>query len=230
MRSPTRTFSRLAMMLAVALPFAGMSPPAHATVTATGDATFNGTAFLPKFPCPPPPPFGTGPCSGTFSGHWTGHLVGISGTSPYDVTWTTSGAAAIGASFTYAEWNCSAQLETALGIAIGTGTATVNPGQLQGKWQVVGETFARDIIGVSMTFNFAWTRLTTAAAITMTQPTLKLNVSGLGWQTVLTGADQHGVADFTPTSSSATTVPSCATPLTNVNGVIEGNLAFNGVS
>lgn len=202
------------------------SPVAAATV-ATGDASFTGTASLPTFPCPSPPPFGTGPCNGSFSGSWSGNLSGVAGTSPFDVTWSTSGSG-VSASFLYAEWQCAAGTETVLGIAQGSGTATAGPGQLQGKWQVPGEPFARDITAVSLSFTFAWTRLATSSVLVLNTSTLTLTVSGIGTVTVLTG-QQVGVAAFAPTSSSGVSgVPSCANPLTNVSGDIAGDIPLAG--
>jgi hypothetical protein len=113
-------------------------------------------------------------------------------------------------------------------VAQGTGSAVVNPGQLQGKWQVVGETFARDIVGVQFNFFFQWTRLANAAVLVLPTATLQVNVSGIGWRTVITSIPQSGLAEFVPTSESGSGVPSCANPLTNVTGTIAGLLPFAG--
>ncbi len=237
MRRRTRTTRALVAGIALAGALSGAyTTPASATTAAAGSATFEGTAFLPKFPCPPPPPFGTGPCIGSFTGQWAGHVAGVSGTSPFDVTWSTvpvSGSASpavVVSALTYAEWQCAAETETVLGIAQGSGTATVAPGQLQGKWQVVAEPFARDVVGVSLAFTFQWTRLGNTAALVFPSAVLQLNVSGLGWRTVISSALQGGVATFAPTSSSGGGVPSCTNPLTNVTGTIAGTVPLAGAA
>lgn len=238
MRNRFRRARALLLVVSVAMPLIGLSSePASAAVTTTGNMTFHGTAFLPTFPCPPPPPFGTGPCTGNFTGHWAGHLAGVSGTNAFDVTWATtptpvltptSSAMILVNSFQYAEWQCAAETETILGIAQGTGSADVVAGQLQGKWQQSNEAFARDITGITFTFSFKWTRIGNTAVLVLPTATLNLIVSGLPAQTVINNTQQVGAATFALTGSSNTVVPSCATPLTNVNGIIAGDLPLAG--
>lgn len=228
-----RKWSRLKILVlagSLMAPLLGLGAgPALATTATSGEAAFQGSASLPTFPCQPPAPFGNGPCNGTFSGQWAGHLSGVSGTSPFDVEWSTINSAGthVTASFTYAEWQCAEFAETILGIAQGTGTATVDPGQLQGKWQVVGESFARDIIGVNFTFSFKWTRVGTGAVLVLPSAVLQLNVSGIGWVTVITGLTQTGQAAFVPTTDGINGVPSC-TNQGSISGVIAGTLPFAG--
>ena len=227
-----RTLRRLGLIGVLVVPLVLTSAPAaHATTTAHGDAAFNGSAFLPKFPCSPPPPFGTGPCNGSFSGQWAGNLSGVAGTSPYAVTWDTHSASLpkVNASFSYFEFQCLASTELANGIAQGTGSAVADPGMVKGQWQVVGEPFARDIIGVTVTFSFQWSRVATAAVMTLSPATVQLNVSGLGLRTVSTAA-QLATATFVPQQSTGSGVPSCANPLTNVTGLIAGALPISGVA
>lgn len=232
MKSSWSRFRVLGLALALLTPIIGLGArPAGATTATVGSAVFRGTANLPTFPCPPPPPFGTGPCTGSFSGQWAGHIAGANGTNAFDVTWSTLDATApqvTVSNFQYAEWQCAGGTETILGVAQGTGSAVVNPGQLQGKYQIPGETFARDIIGVQFNFFFQWTRLANAAVLVLPTATMQINVSGMGWRTVITSIPQSGVAEFVPTSESGQGVPSCANPLTNVTGTIAGDLPFAG--
>jgi hypothetical protein len=199
-----------------------LAAPAAAAAPALGYLTVNGTASLPTFPCAPPPPFGNGPCAGSFAGSWTGHVAGVQGTSAYDVTW---GAGSVGASFQYSELQCLG-LETALGIAAGSGSASSGPGQVQGKWQVPGETFARDVYGVRLSFTFQWTRVGTSAVLVLSPFTLTLDVTGLSPQLVV-ASKQYGAATFAPTShQSGPTTPTCANPWTGVAGQIAGSVTI----
>jgi hypothetical protein len=203
--APTRAFS------VVEQPFLG-----------TGALVFKGTASLPTFPCPPPPPYGTGPCGGSFTGDWTGNMAGTDGRSTYNVAWAAP-AGRLNASFQYAEWQC-AGTETVLGLAIGTGTADALPGEVQGKWQVPGESFPRDIIRVTAAFTFNWVRVGTSAVLVLQPVNLTAEVAGLGPQTIV-NTTQAGVAAFVAThSSSPGGVPSCAQPLTGVDGTIAGTV------
>lgn len=186
----------------------------------TGGLAFDGTAELSTFPCPPPPPFGTGPCAGEFNGEWSGSLAGVSTRSAYQVTWSAP-PGSLHAAFDYAEWQCLG-LETVLGLATGTGTATAVPGQVQGKWQVPGEGFARDIVGVTATFEFDWIRVGTTATLLLDPVSLTLDVAGLGAQPVIT-SPQTGVAAFVATHTDTVGVPTCATPLA-VDGAIAGTV------
>lgn len=203
----------------------GQTPSATAATTTSGTVAFSGSAHLPTFPCPPPPPFGTGPCAGTFTGEWSGRLGGLAGTSPFEVAWTThaddTSSGAVDAVFDYSELQCLG-METAVGIAAGTGTAAAGPGEVQGKWQVPGEPFAHDITGLSATFDFQWTRVGTAAVLVFSQFAVTITVSGLPDQTVARGG-QAGAATFAfvpPTTG----VPTCAEPIPldgTIAGVIE---------
>lgn len=217
----------LVLATAMLVPFTTSPGPASATDAVSGDAAFAGTAFLPTFPCQPPPPAGNGPCSGSFNGQWTGHLSGVHQSSPFEVSWTTTTATspAVSASFYYWEVQCLAGTETVIGNAVGTGAATAVPGQVKGNWQQVGVDLPRDILEVSLTFSFQWTRVGTGAVLTLNPATLSLNVAGLGWKTVST-SEQDGTATFVPLTSTGTGVPSCANPLTNVTGAITGDLAL----
>lgn len=224
---------RIAVALAALVPFMATSaPPAQAAVVASGAAQFSGTASLPTFPCQPAPPFGNGPCTGDFGGDWVGHLSGVSGTSPFEVTWTTTDDPTPQITvndFTYAEWDCNLGVaETVLGIARGTGIATAGPGQIDGNWYVVPNTFPRDIINVELTFDFRWTRLATTAVIQLTRATMKLNVTGIGWVTVI-NSPQLATASFVPTNAAGGGVPSC-TNQHPVAGVISGALNFDGAT
>lgn len=182
-----------------------------------GTAAFQGSATLPTFPCSPQ----SGPCSGSFSGAWTGGLSGVSGTSVYSVAWSAPDGS-LNAAFQYSELQCLAGVETLVGTATGSGSATAQPGQVQGKWQVPGESFARDIIAVSIDFDFSWTRTATSATIILYPLSISLDVSGLGPQVVVSASEQAGSALFAPTSQSGSGVPTCDNPLTNVEGVIAG--------
>lgn len=198
----------------------------HITV-ATGDIVFRGDAALPRFPCEPPPPFGNGPCQGDFTGEWTGELVGTARADgdpePFQATWT-SGPGGLSAEFIYAEWDCQEDLATVLGIAQGEGTAISGPGQVDGRWIVPGEAFPRAINAVALDFEFTWTRVLTGAVISISPTALRMDVSGLGWQTVVTD-DQRALATFVPQQSGGTPhVPTCDDPLTNVTGTISGTV------
>jgi len=224
-----RGIAKLAAVAAMAAPLALFSAPiaAHASAEATGDAAFRGTASLPTFPCPPPPPFGSGPCSGSFTGSWSGSLSGVAGSSPFTVAWSTSNPLSVQANFSYYELQCLDGTETALGVAQGSGTAVAGPGEVQGKLQNVGETFPRDITGVSVAFSFSWTRVGNSAVISFSPITAQVFVAGSGWVTVLT-TPQTGTATFVPTQSTGTGVPSCANPLTGVAGIIAGDIPLAG--
>jgi hypothetical protein len=195
--------------------------PGAPTLLTLGEVAIHGTAALPKFPCEPPPPLGNGPCAGSFDGDWAANVSGIRNGNVFSATWNTASGHAIHAGFDYSEWQCLAGTETLLGIAAGTGSATVAPGELQGKWQVPGESFARDIVGATASFTFTWNRVATGAVLSLSPTTLSLDVAGLGPQVVVTGA-QLGVATLVVTSTGNTTVPMCGTPLTNVRGDIAG--------
>ena len=188
---------------------------------AVGEVGFRGTAHLPTFPCDRDPLAGD-PCpGGSFSGDWTAHVSGVKGSTPYEAVWTTATGEGVSATFSYTEWQCLEGTETVLGFATGRGTASAGPGEVNGEWQVPGESFGRDIIGASMTFDFRWTRVTNGAVITLQPATLTLEVAGLGGQTVVDG-EQQGTAAFLLRSSDNTTVPTCDSPLTNVQGDIAG--------
>jgi len=223
-----RGFRRLAAVAAIVAPLTLLSAPAaHAAVATTGDAVFTGAATLSKFPCQPPYPFGNGPCSGTFAGAWSGQISGVDGTSPFDVAWSTSNAQSVQASFSYYELQCLDGTETLLGVAQGSGVASAGPGQVQGKWQNPGDLFPRDVVGVSVSFGFSWTRVGNTAVMSFSPITAQLDVSGLGWVTVLTAA-QNGTAVFAPLQSSGTGVPTCTNQWTNVSGDIEGDIPLAG--
>jgi hypothetical protein len=210
----------IAAATAAALSCALFVAPGAGAAPAVGQITVNGSATLPVFPCAPPPPFGDGPCNGSFSGSWAGHVAGVHGTSAFDVTWA---AGTVSAGFTYSELQCLG-LETALGIANGTGSAYSGPGQVQGKWQVPGETFARDVYEVRTDFTFQWTRVGTSAVLVLTPFSLRLSVTGVGWQNVA-GPKQYGMATFAPTAhQSGPAAPTCADPWRGVSGLIAGGV------
>lgn len=190
-----------------------------------GQIAFNGTATLPTFPCPPPPPFGTGPCSGSFAGDWSADISGMSGTSVFHAAWATTTGTALDVAFQYSEWQCLTATESLLGLAVGGGTATAVPGQIQGKWQQPNETFARDVVGATMTFDFQWTRVLGNAVLTLEPVSLVLDVAGLGPKVVV-DREQTGIATFALTSTGNTTVPTCSTPLTDVEGAIAGSVSL----
>jgi hypothetical protein len=196
------------------------APPARATTTSAGGFNFAGTVNLPTFPCSPPPPFGTGPCAGNLRAQWSGHLAGVSGTSPFDVTWSAGGGA-MSATFNYSELQCLG-LELLLGMAQGTGTAVAAPGEVQGKWQVPGESFPRDVIGVTASFSFLWTRAGTTEVLSLAPFTLTLQVAGLADQTVVTGP-QFGVASFGLVPDSGP-FPDCGHPWRVNGGPIAGTV------
>jgi hypothetical protein len=198
-------------------------PASGHPLVATGGFAFHSPASLPAFPCSPPPPFGTGPCGGSFSGDWSGQLEGDNGDNPFSVAWSAP-AGRFQASFQYAEWQCLG-LETVLGIARGTATAVAEPGEVQGKWQVPGESFPRDIVRVMTAFSFDWVRIGASAALLIQPFSLSLEVAGMGTQTIVT-QPQTGTAAFVVTGAEGIggTVPSCAEPLTNVQGHVVGTI------
>lgn len=227
---------RLGVLLAALIPLLGLfNQPATAATVASGGAEFQGRARLDTFPCQPAPPFGNGPCNGSFSGDWGGHLNGVSGTSPFEVTWTTHDQAGapdnpqiVVDNFTYAEWDCNLGVaETVLGIARGTGSAWAEPGQIDGNWYVVPNTFPRDVIGLNLSFDFRWTRLGANALIQLTRATLSLDVTGIGWVVVI-DSPQVATAAFVPTTTHGD-VPSC-TNQHPVSGIIAGALNFDGAT
>lgn len=227
---------RLVLALSILVPLLGMTDRAAVAATAaSGGAAFSGTAELETFPCEPPPPFGNGPCTGDFTGDWAGHLSGVSGTSPFEVTWTTHDEPGDPADpdievydFTYAEWDCNLGVaETVLGIARGTGSATAGPGQIDGNWYVVPNTFPRDIVGLRLDFDFRWTRVGATAVIQLTRATLQLDVTGIGPATVI-DSPQAATAMFLPTTTGGG-APSCDNQH-EVTGLIAGALNFDSVT
>ena len=224
------------VLLVLVLNMVAMPSPASAAVATTGSATFNGTANLPKFPCEQPPPFGTGPCSGTFSGQWTGSASGTQGTSAFSVEWTTQTTQtnpppppAVSANFIYSEWSCFGGSELGIGQAEGTGSATAGPTHVRGEWQVAGEQFSRPITNLTLTFGFSWARVGQSAVIDLVPVSMKLTVSGFANPVTVISTPLKGYATFVPTSSGSNPhVPSCGEPLTNVKGVIAGGIALNG--
>ena len=203
--------------------FTVAQPPPDRPLAVTGGVAFNGQATLETFPCSPPAPFGNGPCAGTFTGAWSGNVSGVSGSHAFDVTWTTP-AGRLQAAFDYAEWQCLGGTETVLGVAKGSGGATAEPGEVQGKWQVPGETFARDITRVSASFSFDWLRIGTSAVLVLDPVTLSVDVAGLGTRQVVT-TRQTGTAAFAARGAGDIgTAPTCGDPLTDVHGDIAGVL------
>jgi hypothetical protein len=201
------------------------TPDAGTMLVAGGGFVFRGTADLEAFPCSPPPPYGTGPCNGTFSGEWTGRLSGVSGPIRFEVAWSAPGDS-LSAAFQYAEWQCTG-LETVLGFAEGTATGRALPGQVQGKWQIPGETFARDIIGVSASFSFTWERAGTAAVLNLVPFSMTVDVAGLELPQQVVNTAQTGAAGFVATNTDPIEGPPlCGTPLTHVQGNIAGAVSL----
>lgn len=216
----TRTFV-LALMAPVS---AIVVPPqgAEALAPTIGIVAIEGVAEFDKIPCPPPPPFGTGPCTGSFIGSWNGQAAGVVGTSRFETTWVAP-SGSIGANFVYSELQCLA-LEGTVGIAKGTATASAAPGQVDGQWHVLGETFARDVVAVSAGFDFQWTRIGTGMTLVLTSFSLALDVAGLGPQQV---ADSHqlGVAVLAVSEPVPTRPPTCAEPLIDVKAQVVASVA-----
>jgi hypothetical protein len=194
----------------------------NGTPSAVGKAGFNGTASLPTFPCPP----SANNCDGTFSGDWQGTISGFSGPNEFTAAWATT-TGGITATFDYWESSCLAGTETILGGADGRGSASTKPGEAHGTWKAPGEMLPRNVIGVSITFEFLWDRVVNGAVLSLSPVSLTLNVEGLGPRTVLTEI-QLGEAVFVPESSDNTPVPSCLTPLQNVHGRIAGTVDLIG--
>ena len=186
-----------------------------------GALSFEGAAHLPVFPCDRDPLEGD-PCTGgTFQGDWAAHINGVHGTSAFDVAWATATGSAMRAAFVYSEWDCFSGVETLLGFAKGSGSAEAAPGDVQGKWQVAGEALGRDVSGVTMGFEFTWTRTLNAAEVVVEATTLTLEVAGLGPRVVVTGR-QLGTAAFVVPVAEGTALPTCERPWPNVEGHIAG--------
>lgn len=217
----------LAVAVSLMTPLVGSPDPALAASAVAGNASFEGTASLPFFPCPTSP---MTPCGGgSFSGQWAGHMAGHTDGHPFDVSWQTpvQTAPAITASFSYNEVVCLAGVETLSGTAWGSGSATSDPAHTVGYWYGGGfGELPRAIIGVRLLFNFEWFRSANSAVVVVKPGSLlEIDIAGLGWRTVST-SEQDGVASFVPLSSSNTVIPGCSTPLTGVTGVIAGDLTL----
>lgn len=227
MNTVTSRVRALLVAVALVVPLTVMARPAAAATTVAGDAAFHGTAFLPTFPCPTSPLTYCG--GGSFAGQWEGHLSGHTDGHPFDVAWQTTlqAAAAVTASFSYNEVVCLANLGTLSGTAFGSGSATADAAHTVGYWYGGGlGDLPQAIIGVRLLFNFEWFRAGNSAAIVVKQGSrLEIDIAGIGWRTVST-SEQDGAATFVPLGSSNTVVPGCATPLTNVTGVIAGDLTL----
>lgn len=190
---------------------------------AAGDIGFTGTAHLPVFPCNRDPLEGN-PCTGgSFTGDWTADLAGTAATAAFDAVWSTASGAAIRADYSYVEWECLHGVETVLGFAMGSGSAIAAPGEIQGKWHVVGETVGRDITGASMSFDFRWTRTLNSAVLVLERTTLTLDVAGVGPRVVVVG-QQEGEAAFVVSPPDNGHLPTCDAPLTDVTGRIAGSV------
>lgn len=214
---------------ALLLPMAVLAEPAAAVTTAAGNATFNGVATLPKFPCPTSP--ATSCSGGRFDGTWTGHMQGTegAGNNPFEVSWTTLNAGSVHADFVYEEASCLQGASALLGEATGSGLAQAGPGQTIGFWtSTTGSELPRAIIGVRLFFNFDWVRLGNSAVI-IVKPgsSLQIDIAGLGWREV-SNDEQDGAAIFVPTHSSNTVVPTCGSTLNDVEGLIAGDLTLTG--
>lgn len=217
---------KVLLVMALLLPAIGLqaSPAAASTSTnAVGGAQFEGTAFLPKFPCPT-----NTVCSGTFTGQWSGNLSGFYNGREFDIAWRTLNNTGIGASFTYEEFLCAVpEAGNVVGHAVGTGTAR------GGSSQVVGTMYNNNpnslpvlIDTIQMDFTFDWTRFGNVAVIILLPTAFLADVPGLGWVTLASGR-QLGTADFVPTGSSTPGgIPNCDAPLTNITGAITGNVGF----
>lgn len=218
-----RRLRTLAVLCAAVVPLLLGTGTAQASTVTTGDAVFDGTAFLPQFPCPNQPP---NACSGSLGGTWSGNLSGTNNGNPFSVAWVNGN---IGASFTYWEFQCISSLATTAGFAQGTGSATALGGQVAGEYQVVGETLPRAVNSVSVSFSFQWTRVLNTAFITLQPLSTTIGVNGLGTITVL-NTGQQAEAVFVPTQAGnpLPTVPSCATPINNVQGAVAGDVPLEG--
>ena len=108
-----------------------------------GKLAFEGTAYLPLFPCDRDPLEGN-PCTGgTFRGDWTASINGLYGTSTFQAAWNTASGDALRAGFVYSEWDCFNGTETLLGFAKGTGSgrgcAGIGPGEVAGRRRALRE-------------------------------------------------------------------------------------------
>lgn len=230
MRTIRKKLRPAVLVVALVLPLFAAAEPAAAVDAVAGDTTFTGTAFLPTFPCPTPLT-SAGSCGGgSFSGWWTGHLTGLYDSAPFEVSWTTTPVTTptppVTATFSYGEFMCQG-VETVLGGAAGSGSATAGPSQELGFWAggAIGD-LPRAITGVRLLFGFEWVRVANVAVLKITPgSTLDIEIAGLGWRTV-SRSEQTGVATFVPVSASGTVLPSCDTPLSNVNGVITGDVTL----
>lgn len=214
---------RLVSCLVVVAALVGsVAAPASATDAAAGDVALSGTVTLPTYPCPPPPPFGSGPCTGSFAADWAGHLAGTAGAAVYDLTWATSSGSAMTGSVTYSALNCD-ELGARFGLGLGTASATVGANDVHGTWQVVGGP-AHDVIGVSASFSYDWGTVATASITVLDPFTLTVDVDGLGSQTVV-ASKQTGVMAFAPPVVSGL---DCDNPVTNVTAPLVGDVPLAG--
>ncbi len=193
--------------------------------TVSGAVAFAGETVLPRFPCPPPPPFGTGPCTATLSAAWDGHLAGTFGLDAFDVSWRTD-PTGLTATFDYAEWKCVGT-ETLLGSAVGTGTAVAVRPDVAGWWQVPGEPFTRSVLRVSARFDFSWIRTGEAAVVSYGTLDIDVEVDGLGQRRIATGG-RTGTAALAITGTDQLAVPSCAQPMTNAHAQLAGTTPVVG--
>ena len=187
----------------VAATFCALAPSltASAATAAAGTLDFAGTVTYSTSPC-------TTSCTGALDAATSGHLEGVAGTVPFDVTWV-SGASRLRAGFSYSDTDCTANSES----ASGHGGVSLGAGEVTGNWWIPGEAFPRAVLRMSMDFDVQWTRTAGAATISLRPVSIVFDVAGLGSETVLT-TPQQGAMLFASLPNTACTAPASNTAVT----------------
>lgn len=189
-----RALSSIATLLMLVVATLGSAEWSAAYQRSVEGLEFTGTGFLDTFPCP----VGT-LCSGSFQGTVNGEMTGLDG----EIPWTVS--VALGSSeatFLYTD-----ECPEPIGFATGSGTLRASAGGAP-----IG-TYGPDpagppglpvpIIEVDAPFTFSWTRVGTAAFLSLwgTARVLILRpVTGPEWRTVAANYPGVGTAAFVPTT------------------------------
>lgn len=154
--------------------FPGEVPPPPGPKAASTIA-FGGTASLPAFPCPPPIP-GQNPCVGTFSGTQDSAFAGDNAAG----LWALNTTSPLSITFSYADL-IQPGVPCVEGTAAGAVTVNNDEGSVLGFW-----TNRVDIPvlikSAEVTFRFNWTRIGSAAVLSISDISLWIHVQGpKGW-------------------------------------------------
>jgi hypothetical protein len=174
-----------------------LSPSTSHALPPEGDGyvAFQGTADLSRYPCPD-----TGTlCYAEFHGSSAGTFSGVTGTTPWSVTWALAPMEA--KPIWYAD-SCALPV----GLASGSGNMATGVGGVFGTYgptpNVSDPKLPAPVVGISAPFEFTWRRVGTVAVITATLDLILTYATDTGgFQTVQVMNDEITVATatFAPT-------------------------------